>query len=89
AWVDVVGLAVLGGIGFTVSLLVGELAFGEGSRPYDDAKIGILLGSLLSALVATVILRARNRVYRRIHEEETRDADHDGVPDVHQQNVID
>ncbi|MEV1117223.1 Na+/H+ antiporter NhaA [Actinosynnema sp. NPDC049800] len=89
AWVDVVGLAVLGGIGFTVSLLVGELAFGEGSRPYDDAKIGILLGSLLSALVATVILRVRNRVYRRIHEEETRDEDRDGIPDVHQRNVID
>ncbi|PSL57355.1 sodium/proton antiporter (NhaA family) [Saccharothrix carnea] len=89
AWVDVAGLAVLGGIGFTVSLLVGELAFGEGSRPYDDAKIGILLGSLLSALVATVILRARNRVYRRIHEEETRDDDHDGIPDVHQRDVID
>ncbi|GAA1329182.1 Na+/H+ antiporter NhaA [Saccharothrix algeriensis] len=89
AWVDVVGLAVLGGIGFTVSLLVGELAFGEGTRPYDDAKIGILLGSLLSALVATAILRARNRVYRRIHEEETRDEDHDGIPDVHQKKVID
>ncbi|CCH32661.1 Na+/H+ antiporter NhaA [Actinosynnema sp. NPDC047251] len=84
AWVDVVGLAVLGGIGFTVSLLVGELAFGQGSTQYGDAKIAVLLGSLLSALVATVILRARNRVYRRIHEEETRDDDHDGIPDVHQ-----
>ncbi|MFE2752335.1 sodium:proton antiporter, partial [Actinosynnema sp. NPDC059335] len=51
--------------------------------------IGILLGSLLSALVATVILRARNRVYRRIHDEETRDADQDGIPDVHQRDVID
>ncbi|MFT7841582.1 Na+/H+ antiporter NhaA [Saccharothrix sp. BKS2] len=89
AWIDVVGLAVLGGIGFTVSLLVGELAFGEGTAPYDDAKIGILLGSLLSALVATVILRARNRVYRRIHEEETRDDDRDGIPDVHQRDVVD
>jgi NhaA family Na+:H+ antiporter len=89
AWIDVVGLAVLGGIGFTVSLLVGELAFGEGTAPHDHAKIGILLGSLLSALVATAILRARNRVYRRIHEEETRDADRDGIPDVHQRDVID
>ncbi|MGM1062014.1 Na+/H+ antiporter NhaA [Saccharothrix sp. Mg75] len=84
AWVDVVGLAVLGGIGFTVSLLVGELAFGEGTTQYDDAKVAVLLGSLLAALVATLILRARNRVHRRIHEEETRDDDRDGVPDVHQ-----
>ncbi|MDU0289822.1 Na+/H+ antiporter NhaA [Saccharothrix longispora] len=84
AWVDVVGLAVLGGIGFTVSLLVGELAFGEGSTQYDDAKVAVLVGSLLAAVIATVILRARNRVYRRIHEEETRDVDQDGIPDVHQ-----
>jgi NhaA family Na+:H+ antiporter len=83
-WIDVVGLSILAGIGFTVSLLVGELAFGRGSTQYDDAKVAVLLGSLLSALVATVVLRARNRVYRRIHEEETRDADQDGVPDVHQ-----
>ncbi|MFD1151079.1 Na+/H+ antiporter NhaA [Saccharothrix hoggarensis] len=86
-WVDVVGLAVLGGIGFTVSLLVSELSFDPGSPEHDQAKVGVLLGSLLSALVATVILRARNRVYRRIHEEETRDEDQDGVPDVHQRDV--
>ena len=89
AWIDVVGLAVLGGIGFTVSLLVGELAFGEGTAEYDDAKVAVLLGSLLSALVATVILRLRNRVYRRIHEEETRDDDQDGIPDIHQRTVVD
>jgi NhaA family Na+:H+ antiporter len=89
AWVDVVGVAVLGGIGFTVSLLVGGLAFGEGTAEYDDAKVAVLVGSLLSALVATVILRLRNRVYRRIHEEETRDDDQDGIPDVHQRAPVD
>jgi NhaA family Na+:H+ antiporter len=84
SWIDVVGLSILAGIGFTVSLLVSELSFGEGSADYSNAKVAVLLGSVLSALIATVILRVRNRVYRRIHEEETRDADNDGIPDVHQ-----
>jgi NhaA family Na+:H+ antiporter len=88
AWVDVLGIAVLGGIGFTVSLLISELSFEPGSAQYDHAKVGVLLGSLLSVLVATVILRARNRVYRLIHEEETRDDDQDGIPDVHQRDGV-
>ncbi|MFC8619670.1 Na+/H+ antiporter NhaA [Micromonospora purpureochromogenes] len=81
-WLDVLGLALLGGIGFTVSLLIGELAFGLGSARDDHVKVAVLTGSLLSALLATVILRARTRVYRRVHEIETLDEDHDGVPDV-------
>ncbi|MFS8097458.1 Na+/H+ antiporter NhaA [Lentzea alba] len=88
SWIDVVGLSILAGIGFTVSLLVSELSFGEGSADYGNAKVAVLLGSVLSALIATVILRVRNRVYRRIYEEETRDADNDGIPDVHQGDVI-
>jgi NhaA family Na+:H+ antiporter len=82
-WPDVVGLSLLGGIGFTVSLLITELAYGVGSERYDSAKVGILAGTLLAALLATVVLRLRNRRYRRIHEEETADADRDGVPDVY------
>jgi Na+:H+ antiporter, NhaA family len=63
-WWDLLGLALLGGIGFTVSLLVGELAFGAGSPADDQVKIGVLLGSGLSALAATVVLRVRNRHHR-------------------------
>ncbi|WP_406602071.1 Na+/H+ antiporter NhaA [Lentzea kristufekii] len=85
AWIDAVGLSILAGIGFTVSLLVSELSFGEGSSDYSNAKVAVLLGSVLSALIATVILRMRNRVYRRIYEEENRDANNDGIPDVHQE----
>ncbi|SNQ49601.1 Na(+)/H(+) antiporter NhaA [Frankia canadensis] len=84
AWVDVLGLSVLAGIGFTVSLLIGELAFGTGSARDDHVKIAVLTGSLTAALLATVALRLRNRVYRRIHEAETADRDHDGIPDVYQ-----
>ncbi|MDN5858797.1 MAG: Na+/H+ antiporter NhaA, partial [Pseudonocardia sp.] len=84
SWWDVFGLALLAGIGFTVSLLIGKLAFGAGTAADDHVKIGVLLGSLLAALLATVVLRVRNGRYRRICAEEERDDDHDGVPDVYQ-----
>ena len=75
AWWDVAGLALLAGIGFTVSLLVGELAFGAGSPRDEHVKLAVLVGSLASAVLATVVLRTRNRVYRRLWERESRDAD--------------
>jgi NhaA family Na+:H+ antiporter len=81
AWIDVLGLALLGGIGFTVSLLIGELAFRAGSDLDDHAKIAVLTGSLIAALLAAVVLRVRNRTYQRLHDEETRDRDRDGIPD--------
>ena len=84
AWWDVVGLALLGGIGFTVSLLIGELAFGPGSMRDEHVKVGVLVGTLAAAMVATVVLRLRNRVYRRIAVDEAVDQDGDGVPDVFQ-----
>jgi NhaA family Na+:H+ antiporter len=66
AWADIAAVSLLGGIGFTVSLLIGELAFGAGSARDAQVKIGVLAGSLLAALLAGVVLRARNRTYRRI-----------------------
>jgi Na+:H+ antiporter, NhaA family len=80
-WPDVIGLSLLGGIGFTVSLLITELAYGAESESYDHAKVGILAGTVAAALLATVVLRLRNRRYRRMYEEEQRDVDRDGVPD--------
>jgi NhaA family Na+:H+ antiporter len=61
-WRDITGLAVLGGVGFTVSLLVAELSF-DGVRA-EDAKAGVLLGSLLAGLLAAGLLGRRNRVHR-------------------------
>jgi NhaA family Na+:H+ antiporter len=84
SWWDVLGLALLAGIGFTVSLLLGELAFGAGSVNDNNVKIGVLLGSLAAALLATVVLRIRNQVYRKLCAEEERDLDADGVPDVYE-----
>jgi NhaA family Na+:H+ antiporter len=82
SWVDVLGMAMLAGIGFTVSLLIGELAFGVDSERDEHVKVGVLLASLVAALIAAVVLRLRNRVYRRLCEAEEVDADRDGVPDV-------
>ena len=70
SWVDVIGMSILAGIGFTVSLLIGELAFGAGSERDEHVKVGVLLGSCLAAILAAVVLRSRNRTYRRIAERE-------------------
>jgi Na+:H+ antiporter, NhaA family len=84
AWRDVLGVSLLAGIGFTVSLLIGELAFGYGTPAGDDVKIGVLVGSVIAGVLAAVVLRSRNAAYRRIHLIETADADHDGVPDIYE-----
>ena len=88
-WPDVIGLAMLAGIGFTVSLLIGALAYGEGSLRDEHVKVGVLVGTLTAALLASVLLRLRDRRYRLIAEAESRDADADGVPDVYQQPSAD
>ncbi|UKA55719.1 Na+/H+ antiporter NhaA [Arthrobacter sp. FW305-BF8] len=88
-WVDVAGLSLLAGVGFTVSLLIAELSFGSGSAQDDHAKVAILAGSLTAAALAAVVLKARNRHYRRLEAEETRDDDGDGVPDVFERSERD
>lgn len=84
-WIDVFGVSMLAGIGFTVSLLIGDLAYGHDSPRQDVVKVAVLTGSLLAALLAAVVLRVRNRHYRAVFELETADADRDGVPDVYQE----
>jgi NhaA family Na+:H+ antiporter len=78
SWLDVLGVSILAGIGFTVALLIGDLAFGAGTPSDEHVKVGILTGSLLAALVAAVIIKGRDRTYRRIHEQETADAAAEG-----------
>jgi NhaA family Na+:H+ antiporter len=63
-WADVAAVAFLSGIGFTVSLLIADLAF-SGSDRLDHVKTAVLAGSLLSALLASAVLRQRNRRHRR------------------------
>ena len=82
-WADVLAVGVLAGIGFTVSLLIDELAFEDDPVRQTAAKIGVLLASVLAALLASVALTARKRAYAALAAVEERDDDHDGVPDVY------
>ncbi len=57
SWPEIWGVSVLCGIGFTMSLFIGELAFPAYPLLKEEAKIGILLGSVISAVLGYVILR--------------------------------
>ncbi|MFF4386218.1 Na+/H+ antiporter NhaA [Streptomyces sp. NPDC001552] len=86
AWPDVLAVASLAGIGFTVSLLIGELAFADDAVLTDEIKAAVLFGSLIAAVVACVMLKLRNRTYRALTEAEERDDDHDGIPDIYEEH---
>lgn len=60
-WADVLAVGLVGGIGFTVSLLVGELAFGEGSAHDEHVVVAVLVGSLVAACAGGVALWSRDR----------------------------
>lgn len=86
AWADVFAVASLAGIGFTVSLLIGELAFAGDEDMINEIKAAVLLGSLTAAVLSGVLLKLRVRTYRALYEAEELDEDEDGVPDVYEQD---
>ena len=55
-WVNLYGVGILTGIGFTMSLFVGNLAFVENVQYIDGVKIGVLSGSLLSTIFGYFLL---------------------------------
>lgn len=86
AWPDVFAVASLAGIGFTVSLLIGELAFTGDPALTDEVKAAVLFGSLIAAILAGVMLKLRNRKYKALIEAEERDEDLDGIPDIYEED---
>lgn len=62
-WLDVLGVGMLAGVGFTVSLLIAEL--GLHGTDLESAKLAVLLASLISAVCASVVLLRRGRWYAR------------------------
>jgi len=56
SWLSLYGVSILTGIGFTMSLFVGNLAFIENTQYIDGVKIGVLAGSLLSTIFGYFIL---------------------------------
>ncbi|WP_263731395.1 Na+/H+ antiporter NhaA [Cellulomonas sp. SG140] len=63
-WADVLGVGLVGGIGFTVSLLVGGLAFGSGSPQDEHVVVAVLAASAVAALLGGSTLAWRDRVHR-------------------------
>ncbi|MEM6476223.1 MAG: Na+/H+ antiporter NhaA [Pseudomonadota bacterium] len=57
SWPEIWGISILCGIGFTMSLFIGGLAFPDKPLLIEEAKIGILLGSAISAVLGFVVLR--------------------------------
>ncbi len=84
SWVQVYGVAMLCGIGFTMSLFIGELAFsgkdGAADLLRENAKIGILAGSTLSALCGFLVLRFAPLPddYEQSESEQAAEIDADG-----------
>lgn len=64
-FLDLLAAGALGGIGFTVSLLLSELAFGSAPALRDQATLGVLAGSVLSLILAGGLVSWRAWHYRR------------------------
>jgi NhaA family Na+:H+ antiporter len=66
-----------------VALLIGDLAFAAPAVT-EHVKAAVLVGSLIAAGLAALLLRRRNGVYRRLWEEENADENANAVPDVYE-----
>lgn len=56
-WVNLTGICLLGGIGFTVSLFIANLSFGDSPVLLTQAKMGVILGTVLAGVLAYLVLQ--------------------------------
>ena len=68
SWRQIYGASLLCGIGFTMSLFIGALAFPGSEQLIDSAKLGILAGSMLSALAGYLVLRFTRSAVSNQHD---------------------
>ena len=64
-WFTLYGVGVLTGIGFTMSLFVGNLAFIDNSQYMDGVKLGVLSGSLLSTVFGYFLILSTSRKWKK------------------------
>lgn len=67
-WLDIFAVGLLGGIGFTVALLIAELSFT--GTDLSSAKLAVLVASVATAILAAIALRRRGRAYAALAELE-------------------
>jgi len=80
-WMQLYGLACLAGIGFTMSLFIGTLAF-EAAEQLNEVRLGVILGSILSAIVGVIVLK------KSLAPQLADTANsHKGVPKIHLQTT--
>ena len=65
-WLDLVAVTVVAGVGFTVSLLIGQLSFDPSSPHSEHVRAAVLIGSLTAATLGGILLTWRSRVHVRL-----------------------
>jgi NhaA family Na+:H+ antiporter len=70
-WLDILAVGILGGIGFTVALLIAELSYA--GDILESAKLAILIASVLAAALAGIALHRRSRAYALLAADDESD----------------
>jgi NhaA family Na+:H+ antiporter len=69
SWIDFVAVSALAGVGFTVSLLMANLAFADNTEILAEATLAVILGSLSSMTIGAALAQLRGRHYRRLKKD--------------------